>query len=324
MAITPNTSGPDEVGTGRAKFPTATDPIPATFGGELMRILVSSSLLFLMAAVSGCGLNSPPSQSTAPASQASTRPLTPSTHASDTSSDVASKVSVAAASDLKYALDELIVEFEKAHPNIDVEPTYGSSGNFFAQLSNKAPFDIFLAADIDYPRKLIEQGQAVKESEFMYAIGHLVVWVRNESPLDVTGLGVQALVDPGVRKIAIANPKHAPYGRAAEAALKHLEVYGQVQDRLVLGENIAQAALFVESGAADVGIIALSLAMAPAMKEKGRYWSVPLDAYPRLEQGGAILNWARDRDATNAFRSFMTSEKGRNTLRRYGFQLPGE
>ena len=208
--------------------------------------------------------------------------------------------------------------------NIDVEPTYGSSGNFFAQLSNKAPFDIFLAADIDYPRKLIEQGQAVKESEFMYAIGHLVVWVRNESPLDVTGLGVQALVDPGVRKIAIANPKHAPYGRAAEAALKHLEVYGQVQDRLVLGENIAQAALFVESGAADVGIIALSLAMAPAMKEKGRYWSVPLDAYPRLEQGGAILNWARDRDATNAFRSFMTSEKGRNTLRRYGFQLPGE
>ncbi len=106
--------------------------------------------------------------------------------------------------------------------------------------------------------------------------------------------------------------------------MKHLEVYGQVQDRLVLGENIAQAALFVESGAADVGIIALSLAMAPAMKEKGRYWSVPLDAYPRLEQGGAILNWARDRDATNAFRSFMTSEKGRNTLRRYGFQLPGE
>ncbi len=289
-----------------------------------MRILVSVSLLYLLAAVTGCGQNSPPSQSTAPASQASAYPSTPSTQPSETPKAVASKVSVAAASDLKYALDELIVEFEKAHPNIDVEPTYGSSGNFFAQLSNKAPFDIFLAADIDYPRKLIEQGQADKESEFLYAIGHLVVWVRNESPLDVTGQGMQALVDPSVRKIAIANPKHAPYGRAAEAALKHLGVYEQVQDRLVLGENIAQTAQFVESGAADVGIIALSLAMAPAMKEKGRYWNVPLDAYPRLEQGGAILNWAKDREATNSLRSFVTSEQGRNTLQRYGFQLPGE
>ena len=289
-----------------------------------MRFLVSVSLLYLLAAVSGCGQNPPPSQSAAPASQASAYPSTPSTQPSETPKAVASKVSVAAASDLKYALDELIVEFEKAHPNIDVEPTYGSSGNFFAQLSNKAPFDIFLAADIDYPRKLIEQGQADKESEFLYAIGHLVVWVRNESPLDVTGQGVQALVDPSVRKIAIANPKHAPYGRAAEAALKHLGIYEQLQDRLVLGENIAQTAQFVESGAADVGIIALSLAMAPAMKERGRYWNVPLDAYPRLEQGGAILNWAKDREATNTLRSFVTSEQGRTTLRRYGFQLPGE
>jgi len=268
-----------------------------------MRTGVSALLLLQMVAIYGCGRSTSPAQSTAP---------------------TVSKVSVAAAADLKYALDELIVEFEKSHPNVEVEPTYGSSGNFFAQLSKKAPFDIFFSADIDFPRKLIAQGHAAQETEFMYAVGQIVVWVRNESPLDVASKGAQALVEPGVRKIAIANPKHAPYGRAAEAALTHLGVYEQVQDRLVLGENIAQTAQFVESGAADIGVIALSLAMAPALKEKGRYWIVPLDAYPRLEQGGAILNWATDREATDSLRKYVIGDEGREVFRRYGFLLPGD
>lgn len=234
------------------------------------------------------------------------------------------QVAVAAAADLKFAFDELIGEFENDHPDIDVQVTYGSSGNFFAQLSNKAPFDIYFSADIAYPRKLVERGLADKDSEFLYAVGQIVMWVPNDSPIDVEKLGIQALLDPAARKVAIANPQHAPYGRAAESALKSLGVYEQVKDRLVLGENIAQTAQFVESGAADVGVIALSLAMAPAMKDKGRYWRVPLDAYPTMEQGSVVLNWAKDREATEEFRSFVAGPRGREILKRYGFILPGE
>jgi molybdate transport system substrate-binding protein len=233
-------------------------------------------------------------------------------------------VTVAAAADLRFALDDLLAAFHQAHPDVRTEVSYGSSGNFFAQLGNHAPFDIFFSADSDYPRRLIEQGLADKDSEFGYAIGHLVVWTRRDSPLDVEKLGMRALLDPAVRKIAIANPKHAPYGRAAEAALKKLGVYDQVRDRLVLGENVAQAAQFVETGAADAGVIALSLALAPTMRDRGRYWEVPLDAYPRLEQGGVILSWARDRAAADTLRAFVLGAAGKAVLRRYGFFLPGE
>lgn len=232
-------------------------------------------------------------------------------------------VAVAAASDLKFAFDEVVTEFTRQNSRIEVKVTYGSSGNFFTQLSNQAPFDLFLSADIDYPRKLIEDEKALRETEFQYAIGHLVIWVPNDSILNLEP-GVPALADPAVRKIAIANPKHAPYGRAAEAALKHFGIYEQVSDRLVLGENVAQTAQFVESRAADVGIIALSLALAPAMREKGRYQEIPLEAYPTLEQGGVILSWVKDRDATDALRSFVMSGAGRAILKRYGFLLSGE
>jgi molybdate transport system substrate-binding protein len=233
-------------------------------------------------------------------------------------------VSVAAAADLKFALDDLVKEFHRAHPGTHVDVSYGSSGNFFAQLSNHAPFDVFFSADVDYPRQLAEQGLADKDSLFIYAVGHLVVWVRRDSPLDVEKLGIQALLDPSVKKVAIANPKHAPYGRAAEAALKKLGVYDKVEGRLVYGENVAQAAEFIDTGAADVGLIALSLALAPAPRDRGRYWEVPLDAYPRLEQGGIILSWAHDREAAEALRAFVLSSEGKAILKRYGFFLPQE
>jgi molybdate transport system substrate-binding protein len=167
------------------------------------------------------------------------------------------EVRVAAASDLKFALDEMLEAFHAHHSDIHAQVTYGSSGNFFAQLSNRAPFDLFLSADVEYPRKLIEQGLAPKDTEFLYGVGRIVVWVPRPSPLDLERLGMQALLDPSVRKIAIANPKHAPYGRAAEAAMKTLGVYDKAQERLVFGENIAQTAQFVQSGAADLGIMGL-------------------------------------------------------------------
>jgi molybdate transport system substrate-binding protein len=233
-------------------------------------------------------------------------------------------VSVAAASDLKFALDDVVTAFHRRHPDIEIRVTYGSSGNFFAQLTNRAPFDVYFSADMEYPRRLLEQGLGATDSAFVYGVGHLVVWVPRSSPLAVEQLGIQALLDPAVRKIAIANPKHAPYGRAAEAALRGLGVYDQVQDRLVYGENIAQTAQFIQTGAADIGIIALSLALAPALRADGRYWEVPLDAYPRLEQGGMILTWAQDKEAAHAVRAFVLGDEGKDILRRYGFRVSEE
>ena len=232
------------------------------------------------------------------------------------------RVRVAAAADLKFAFDEIAAAFHTANPSIEVVSTYGSSGNFFAQLSSAAPFDLYLSADVEYPRKLVAQGQGIADTQFQYAIGQIVVWVPTASPLDVEQAGGDVLLAPSVKKIAIANPQHAPYGRAAEAALKHLGLYDKVKDRLVLGENIAQTAQFVSSGAADVGIIALSLAVAPPMRDAGRFWRVPTDAYPPIEQGGVILKWATDRAAAEAVRAFMLGAQGRAVLERYGFRLP--
>ncbi|MFY0523655.1 molybdate ABC transporter substrate-binding protein [Archangium gephyra] len=232
-------------------------------------------------------------------------------------------LTVAAASDLKFALDELLEEFRARHPGAEVQVTYGSSGNFLAQLGNGAPFDVFLSADVAYPRKLAEQG-LVAGDVFLYAVGRLVVWVPKDSPLPVEQRGLEALREPAARRIAIANPQHAPYGLAAEAALKGQGVYDAVKDKLVLGENIAQTAQFVQSGAADAGIIALALALAPAMKDQGRAWEVPLDAYPRLEQGGAILKHAKEPALAQAFRDHLLGPEGTALLKRYGFSLPKE
>jgi molybdate transport system substrate-binding protein len=234
------------------------------------------------------------------------------------------EVRVAAAADLKFALNEAAADFMAKNPGIQVSATYASSGTLYAQLTNAAPFDLFLSADIAYPRKLVEQGKAAKDSEFLYAVGHLVVWVPNGSKLDLDKLGVRAAACPAVKKVAVANPKTAPYGRAAVAALKSLGVYDEVKDRLVFGDNVAQTAQFVESGAADVGLIGLALALSPNMRDKGRYWPVPLDAYPRLEQGGAILTGAKDAAAAREFRAYLTGADGRAILGRYGFTLPGD
>jgi len=232
------------------------------------------------------------------------------------------RITVAAAADLSFALNDIVQEFYKEHPDAKVNVAYGSSGNLFAQIDNGAPFDVFLSADIDFPRKLIENKKAVADSLFSYAVGRVVVWVPNDSPIKVEKLGIEALLAPSVRKIAIANPEHAPYGRAAVAGMKKLGVYDKVSGKLVLGENIAQAAQFVESGAADIGLIALSLAVSPKMKGEGRYWEVPLDAYPRLEQAGVILSASKLPDLAREFCAVMVGPQGRETLRRYGFILP--
>jgi molybdate transport system substrate-binding protein len=228
---------------------------------------------------------------------------------------------IAAAADLRFAMDEIIGAFRLEHPGVRVEVTYGSSGNFYAQLANRAPFDIFFSADVDYPRRLIREGAGLADTEFLYGIGRLVVWVARASPIAVEKLGMQSLLDPAVKKIAIANPRHAPYGRAAVDAMKHLGVYDRVKDRIVLGDSVMQTAQFVGSGAADIGLISHSLALAPTLRDQGRYWDVPVDAYPRREQGGVILSWAHDKSAAQALRDFVLGERGKAILSRYGFAL---
>jgi molybdate transport system substrate-binding protein len=234
----------------------------------------------------------------------------------------AAEITVAAAADLRFALDELAQEFQTNSPGSTVKVTYGSSGQLFAQIQNQAPFDLFFSADIEYPRRLAAAGLGLETNVFRYAIGRLVVWVPTNSPVEVNRLGMQALLDPAVKRIAIAQPQHAPYGRAAVAAMKSLGVYSQAEPRLVYGENIAQTAQFVQSGAADIGIIARSLAVAPQMRTAGRFWEIPAEAYPRLEQGGLLLKGAKEADAARAFRDFVLGPRGRDVLKRHGFHLP--
>jgi molybdate transport system substrate-binding protein len=235
-----------------------------------------------------------------------------------------SVVRIAAAADMRFAMDEIIGAFRQEYPTIRVDVTYGSSGNFYAQLSNHAPFDIFFSADVDYPRRLIREGAALADTEFLYGIGRLVVWVPRASPIDLEKLGMKSLLDPSVKRLAIANPHHAPYGRAAVSAMKSMGVFDEVKDRIVFGDSVMQTAQFVESGGADIGLISHSLVLAPTLREKGRYWEVPLDAYPRREQGGVILSWARDKSAVQTLRDFVLDERGKAILYRYGFRLPGE
>jgi molybdate transport system substrate-binding protein len=231
------------------------------------------------------------------------------------------RLAIAAASDLRYALDEIVEAFEADH-RAAVTVSYGSSGTFYAQLQHGAPFDLFLSADIAYPRELARRGLTVPGSEFSYANGRIVVWVPAASPVAVEALGLQALVQPGVERVAIANPQHAPYGRAAEAALRTAGLLDAVKPKLVLGENISQTLQFVHSGGADAGVVALSLVLAPPVVQAGRYWLVPAEWHPPIEQSGTIMRSVADIGTARAFRAFMVGDAARAILERYGFVLP--
>ena len=232
---------------------------------------------------------------------------------------VAQEVSVAAAADLQFALQDIATRYEKETGKI-VKPTYGSSGNFFQQIQNGAPFDLFFSANLDYPKKLEEAGLVVPGSYYSYARGRIVLWVPNASKLDL-GPGVKTLLDSSVKKIAIANPQHAPYGQAAVAALQHEHLYDQVKDKFVLGENISQTASFVVSGAADAGIVALSLALSPNMKDQGRYVEIPASDYPPIAQACVILNNSKNQEAARGFVAFLKTPAIRDVFKSYGFDV---
>jgi molybdate transport system substrate-binding protein len=189
------------------------------------------------------------------------------------------------------------------------------------QIENGAPFDVFLSADIDYPRRLERAGLTERGTLFQYATGHIVLWTRNDSGIDLRG-GLSVLTNANVRRVAIANPRHAPYGRAAVAALRHEQLYERVRSKLVLGENISQAAQFVQSGNAQVGVLALSLALAPALKAAGRYVAIPESFYPSIDQAAVVLATSRQKAIARQFMDFLKKPENVSMLESYGLAPP--
>lgn len=229
-------------------------------------------------------------------------------------------IRVAAAADLKFAMSDLAEQYEQQTGN-KLDVTYGSSGNFFSQIQNGAPFDLFFSADIGYPRKLEAAGLAQPGTLYEYAVGRIVIWTPADSKVDVAKQSWGALLDASVQKIAIANPQHAPYGRAAVAALRKAGIYEQVEAKLVYGENISQAAQFAQSGNAQAGIVALSLAVSPSMKD-GKRWEIPAEMHSPIEQAAILLKPVKNKEAAREFLDFVQSETGRATLTKYGFAIP--
>lgn len=231
------------------------------------------------------------------------------------------RLTVAAAANLKLAAEELARAFEAERPGVDVALTFGASGAFFAQIQQGAPLDVFLSADRDYPRKVIAAGLAAAADERVYALGKLVAWLPPGSPLDLERRGLAALADPRVRRIAVANPALAPFGRAAMTALERAGVAAAVKDRLVLGASVGQAAQFATTGAADVALLPWSLTFGKELSG-GKVVPVPESLSPPIEQSGVVLGTARDPALARAFLAFLASEKGRAILARYGYGLP--
>jgi len=234
----------------------------------------------------------------------------------------AEPLSIAAASDLVYCLEEVNKTLAKTHPEVVINVTTGSSGNFFAQIKNGAPFDLFLSADVQYPRDLIKAGLAEEKSLTIYAVGRIALWTT-KADVDVSK-GLSVLTTDAVRKLAIANPDHAPYGRAAKAALEHEKIWLLLTNKTVLGENISATTQLVETGNAEAGIVALSLLLSPKLTNKGHYWEIPEALHPRLEQASVITNKGIKHPHAHLYLDFLRSEDARRVFDRYGFRLPRE
>ena len=229
----------------------------------------------------------------------------------------AGKITVAAASDLKFALTDMRDAYVKTHPGDTIDLIFGSSGNFATQVKNGAPYDLFYSADISFPQKLATDGYAAS-AVMPYAIGRIVVWqTQTKQPLTLA-----ELASPRIKRLAIANPRHAPYGMRAVEALKSAGVWNTVQPRLAMGENIAQAAQYVESGAADAGIVALSLVRSPALAGKGAYTLIDASLHAPLQQAYIVTRHGAGNKLAADFAAYTQSPASLAILKRYGFTLP--
>ncbi|MDW8323075.1 MAG: molybdate ABC transporter substrate-binding protein [Burkholderiales bacterium] len=232
----------------------------------------------------------------------------------------AAQLTIAAAADLKFALAEVVQAYRASRPDGRIEVVYGSSGKFFTQIVNGAPFDLYFSADVQYPRRLEREGLTAGPTR-LYAIGRIVLWSLRP---ELARMPLKDLPRAPMRKFAIANPQHAPYGQRAREALEHQGVWSALEPKLVMGENIAHAAQFVDSGAADAGIVALALVLSPTLRDRGAWTLIPAEWHAPLEQGYVITRRAAGNALAHDFARFMTTEPARAIMRRYGFVLPGE
>ena len=232
----------------------------------------------------------------------------------------AEKITVAAAADLQFAMDEIIASFKASHSADEIGVTYGSSGSLSTRIEHGAPFDIFFSADVGFAKALKDEGLATTEPK-LYAVGRIVLWsvVR-----DASKMSLRDLDDPRIRGIALANPKHAPYGRRAEEALRALGLWDRLQDKIVFGENIAHTAKYVESGAVEIGIIALSLVVNRELASKGGYALIPDNLHSPLEQAYVITKQGGKKSLAKAFAAYMENLDARRIMIKYGFVLPSD
>jgi molybdate transport system substrate-binding protein len=230
-----------------------------------------------------------------------------------------SSFKVAAAADLQPVLPALIDEFEQqTHHKVDA--SYASSATLTTQILNGGPFSLFLSADLSFPQKVIVAGLADSAEPVPYARGTLVLWARNDSP--VQPLSLDSLRSPSLRTVAVANPEHAPYGRAARAAIEKLGLTDALQGKLVVAENIAQTAQYADSGNADVGLISLTSALSPRLSSSGKYVEIPQDSYPPILQGAVVLKQGPDAAEAHQFLDFLLSPPIRKQLAERGLKAP--
>ena len=230
----------------------------------------------------------------------------------------AEKITVAAAADLKFAMDEIVTTFKKANSGDEIDVIYGSSGKFHTQIQQGAPFDLYFSADISFPRELAKKGFSASEVK-PYAFGRIVLW---SASLDATKMTLSSLTDPKITRIAIANPKHAPYGKRAEEALRASNLWDQVEPKLVYGENISHTAVLVQTKNAQVGIIALALAIHSELASKGGYWLIPDNMHEPLEQGIIITKEGANNALAKRFADYMGGKPARAVMTKYGFVVP--
>lgn len=228
----------------------------------------------------------------------------------------AQQITVAAASSLRPTLDYLVEAYEAENPSHQVQVIYGSSGRLMAQIINGAPFDVFMSADMAFPQNLFAQGMATS-APVVYGFGRIVLWSAQLNAADMT---LADLADDGIRRIAIAQPAVAPYGQRAQEAMMAVGVWDQVQSRLVFAENISQVAQMSESGAADIGVIALSLAMQPGLVERG-YYLIDAALHQPLDQGFVITKRAAQNAIAPQFAAFLVSDIARDIFQRNGFDV---
>lgn len=226
------------------------------------------------------------------------------------------EIIIAVASDFKPALEELASEFSKTQPEVKISVTPGSSGKLYEQIkTGAAPFHLFFSADMDYPKKLVLEGES-NSKVVPYATGKLIAWSPKHKILDI-----QELKKAEFKKISVANFEHAPYGKIAKQALISSALFDLIKEKLVTAETVAQAAQFAETGAADVGLVAYSFIFSPALKEKGHFLIIPQRLYTPLLQGMILLKKGEAEPAAKLFAEYISSKKAKAIIKKYGFEV---